>query len=82
MSGFGSEGECPGGVYGTPPIAYAVAMRPTIKNDEALRADGSPPERGHDAWVRAKVEEGLRQSADRSTMLSTEQLWRDLRLEP
>ena len=32
----------------------------------------------HDAFVRAKVERGLAQCRERSTMIPIEQIWRDL----
>lgn len=38
-------------------------------------------EADHDAFVRAKVREGLGQSRDRGAMIPLEQAWRDLTVE-
>ena len=35
----------------------------------------------HAAWKRAKIENGLTQSADRSQMIPAEEVWRKLGLE-
>jgi hypothetical protein len=43
--------------------------------------EGSPEEAGYAAWKRRKVEIGLEQAADRSSLIAAEQMWRDLGLE-
>lgn len=44
---------------------------------EKLSETGGVPERGHDAWKRAKVEKGLEQSTDRDAMIPVAQILRD-----
>lgn len=41
-------------------------------------ADGGAAERGHDAYVREKVDKGLTQSRDRAAMIPAERVLRDL----
>jgi hypothetical protein len=40
-----------------------------------------PAERGHAAWARMKIERGLEQSKDRTSLIPAEKVWRDLGLE-
>jgi hypothetical protein len=40
-----------------------------------------PTARGHAAWTRLKIEKGLEQAKDRSTLIPAETVWRDLGLE-
>ncbi len=42
---------------------------------------GDPPERGHAAWKRSKIELGLKQSEDRASLIPADKVWRDLGLE-
>ncbi|MEG3163256.1 hypothetical protein U1701_01480 [Sphingomonas sp. PB2P19] len=53
-------------------------MKPVVDEQEKLGDAGGPPERGYDAWKRAKIERGLAQSRDRSAMIPVEQVLRDL----
>jgi len=48
---------------------------------DKLSVDGDATERGHDAWLRAKVERGLAESRDRSVMIPVDQVLRNLSLE-
>jgi len=48
---------------------------------DKLSVDGDATERGHDAWLRAKVERGLAESRDRPAMIPVDQVLRDLSLE-
>jgi len=48
---------------------------------DKLSVDGDVTDRGHDAWLRAKVERGLAESCDRAAMIPVEQVLRDLSLE-
>ena len=48
---------------------------------DKLSVDGDVTDRGHDAWLRAKVERGLAESRDRAAMIPVEQVLRDLSLE-
>jgi hypothetical protein len=38
-------------------------------------------ERGHAAWARMKIEKGLAQAKDRTSLIPAEKVWRDLGLE-
>ena len=48
---------------------------------EKVATTGGAPERGHAAWLRAKVERGLAQARDRDAMIPAAQLLRELGLE-
>lgn len=56
-------------------------MKPSALPKEKLSAEEAPAERGHAAWMRAKIERGLKQAEDRAAMIPLEQVWRDLGLE-
>lgn len=56
-------------------------MKPSALPKEKLSAEDAPAERGHPAWMRAKIERGLKQAEDRAAMIPLEQVWRDLGLE-
>ena len=53
-------------------------MKPVVDEQEKLDETGGPPERGYDAWKRAKIERGLAQSQDRDAMIPVEQVLRNL----
>lgn len=61
-------------------IAYMEAMSTRAQHDGELDSSEQETERGHDAWVRTKVERGLKQSRDRATMISVDRVWRALGL--
>ncbi|MCH4152551.1 MAG: hypothetical protein LKF30_11505 [Sphingobium sp.] len=48
---------------------------------EKLSEAGGTPERGYDAWKRAKIEKGLEQAQDRDAMIPVAQILRDFGLE-
>jgi len=52
-----------------------------ISLDEKLGDTHAAPERGYDAWLRRKIARGLDEAHNRETLISAEQLWRDLGLE-
>jgi len=56
-------------------------MKPNAIPAEKVVAQEGAPELGYAAWERAKIERGLAQSRDRTTMIPVEQVWRDLKLE-
>lgn len=56
-------------------------MKPNQPLTEKLSEAGGAPERGYDAWKRAKIEKGLEQSKDRDAMIPVSQVLRDFGLE-
>lgn len=58
-----------------------LAMKPNQPLTEKLNEAGGAPERGYDAWKRAKVEKGLEQSKDRDAMIPVSRILRDFGLE-
>ena len=56
-------------------------MNPMTDPAEKVTTTGEAPERGHAAWLRAKVERGLAQARDRDAMIPAAQLLRELGLE-
>ncbi|MGU3391659.1 hypothetical protein [Sphingomonas sp. M1A8_2b] len=48
---------------------------------EKLEADRGTVDHGYESWKRAKVERGLRQAQDRSSMIPVEQVLRDLTID-
>lgn len=56
-------------------------MRTKQPLDEKLSEAVGAPERGHDAWKRAKIEKGLEQSKDRDAMIPVSRILRDFGLE-
>lgn len=56
-------------------------MKPNQPLTEKLSEAGSAPERGYDAWKRAKIEKGLQQAQDREAMIPVAQILRDFGLE-
>lgn len=59
-------------------MRYIGSMKQVSDMADKVEAEGAGAERGHDAWVRAKVAEGLEQSCDRSAMIPIERVLRDL----
>ncbi len=53
-------------------------MKPVIDEREKPDDMGGPPERGYDAWTRAKIERRLAQSRNLSVMIPVEQVLRTL----
>lgn len=56
-------------------------MRPRQSLDEKLSETGGAPDRGYDAWKRAKIEKGLEQAKDREAMIPVARILRDFGLE-
>lgn len=56
-------------------------MQPNPPLNEKLDEAGGAPERGYDAWKRAKIEKGLEQAKDRDAMIPAAQILRDFGLE-
>ncbi len=56
-------------------------MKPNQPLTEKLSEAGGTPERGYDAWKRAKIEKGLEQAQDRDAMIPVAQILRDFGLE-
>jgi len=54
-------------------------MATHANSDDSLSETEVEP--GYAAWKRVKIERGLEQARDRSTMIPVEQIWRDLTLE-
>ena len=53
-------------------------MAPQVEARDKLEVgDDGPVDRGYDGWKRAKVQRGLVQARDRSTMIPAEQVLRD-----
>ena len=48
---------------------------------EKLEADHGAVDHGYESWKRAKIERGLRQAQDRSSMIPVEQVLRDLTID-
>jgi hypothetical protein len=48
---------------------------------DKVATTGETPERGHEAWLRVKVERGLAQARDRDAMIPAAQLLCELGLE-
>lgn len=48
---------------------------------EKLEADRGAVDHGYESWKRAKIELGLRQAQDRSSMIPVEQVVRDLTID-
>lgn len=61
--------------------SYMCGMKPATDPHDKIEDFDATPERGYDAWKRAKVERGLAQAQDRSAMIPVEQVLRDLKLE-
>lgn len=64
-----------------PMEAHNTVMKPNQPLSEKLSETGGTPERGYDAWKRAKVEKGLEQSKDRGAMIPVSRILRDFGLE-
>lgn len=63
-------------------MAYIDLMATKLSTPVHKIADADTvAERGHADWKRAKVEQGLAQAQDRSAMIPSEKVWRDLGLE-
>ena len=56
-------------------------MKPNQPLSEKLNEAGGVPERGYDAWKRARIEKGLEQSKDRDAMIPVSRILRDFGLE-
>lgn len=56
-------------------------MNPNQPLTEKLSEEGGAPERGYNAWKRAKIEKGLEQAQDRDAMIPVAQILRDFGLE-
>jgi hypothetical protein len=56
-------------------------MTPNLPADDKLRGEAGAPERSYADWKRAKIECGLEQAQDRSTMISAEQVIRDFDMQ-
>ena len=61
-----------------PLLRYDRAMATYVDEFEKLEADHGPVDHGYESWKRAKIERGLRQAQDRSSMIPVEQVLRDL----
>ncbi|RZL28128.1 MAG: hypothetical protein EOP64_05460 [Sphingomonas sp.] len=55
-------------------------MATHVDEFEKLEADRGTVEHGYESWKRAKIERGLRQAQDRSSMIPVEQVVRDLKV--
>ena len=62
-------------------MTYLLDMALVIDQRDKLDAEPAVTEAGYDAWKRAKIERGLEQSRDRSTMIPVDQVLRNLSLE-
>ena len=54
-------------------------MKPITDPADKVATTGEAPERGHAAWLRAKVERGLAQARDRDAMIPAVQITAYLR---
>lgn len=61
--------------------AHIAHMKPDRSLIEKLNDAGGAPERGYDAWKRAKIEKGLEQAKDREAMIPISGILRDFGLE-
>ena len=62
-------------------MRYARFMATHADEFEKLEADHGAVDHGYESWKRAKIERGLRQAQDRSSMISVEQVLRDLTID-
>ncbi len=62
-------------------MRYARSMATHVDEFEKLEADHGAVDHGYESWKRAKIERGLRQAQDRSSMISVEQVLRDLTID-
>lgn len=74
-------GVCRTGLGGVAGKRYVSDMATANDFADKLSVDGGTIDRGHDAWLRAKVERGLAESRERAKLISVEQVLRDLSLE-
>lgn len=74
-------GRCIAGLWNIMRKRILFYMKPNQPLTEKLNEVGSAPERGYDAWKRAKVEKGLEQSKDRDAMIPVSRILRDFGLE-
>jgi hypothetical protein len=66
---------------GKPILRYDRSMATHVDEFEKLEADHGTVEHGYESWKRAKIERGLRQAQDRSSMIPVEQVLRDLTID-
>ena len=62
-------------------LRYDRLMATHVDEFEKLEADRGTVDHGYESWKRAKVERGLRQAQDRSSMIPVEQVLRDLTID-
>ncbi len=62
-------------------LRYDRFMATHVDEFEKLEADRGTVDHGYESWKRAKVERGLRQAQDRSSMIPVEQVLRDLTID-
>ena len=60
---------------------YVAGMKPHTASEPAKLEESGPMEPGYQQWKQAKVEAGLAEASDRESLISAEQVWRDLDLE-
>ena len=56
-------------------------MKPHHPLGDKVSETGDTPDRGYDAWKRAKIEKGLEQAKDREAMIPVAQILCDFGLE-
>lgn len=56
-------------------------MATQVDEFEKLEADYGTVDHGYESWKRTKIERGLRQAQDRSSMIPVEQVLRDLTID-
>jgi len=66
---------------GQPMLRYDRSMATHVDEFEKLEADRGTVDHGYESWKRAKIERGLRQAQDRSSMIPVEQVLRDLTID-
>jgi hypothetical protein len=57
-----------------PILRYGQSMATHVDEFEKLEADHGTVDHGYESWKRAKIELGLRQARDRSSMIPVEQV--------